>query len=121
MGVGIIGTQHSYDFELARIIGIHEALLFQDIDYWCRENAANPKCHHDGFVWMFHSVSDFSIRYPELTQHQIRRALERLEKRGLIATGNYNVMKADRTKWYRPLVNMYDAKFLYAETPVNDI
>ena len=35
-----------------------------------------------------------------LTQRQIEVALKKLEKEGLIITGNYNKTPFDRTKWY---------------------
>lgn len=99
---------HSYDFELAALIGIHEALLYQDIAFWCGVNAEKPECNHDGFSWMFHSVTKFMARFPELTRDQIRRALQRLENLGLIASGCYN--KRLRDKWYRVAKDLQTAK-----------
>lgn len=99
---------HSYDFELAALIGIHEALLYHDIAFWCGVNAKKPECNHDGFSWMFHSVTKFMARFPELTRDQIRRALQRLENLGLIASGCYN--KRLRDKWYRVAKDLQTAK-----------
>ena len=103
-------TTHSYDFELAALIGIHEAVLYQDIAFWCNVNVDKPECIHDGVPWMFHSVSSFMKRFPELTKDQIRRALNRLETLGLIVSGCFNKKGYDRTKWYRPVKDLQTAK-----------
>lgn len=93
-------SAHLFDSEIALKVGVNAAVIYQNIVFWCEKNAANGKHIHDGMAWTYNSVRAFSEMFPYLTQDQIRRAIERLEAGGLIATGNFNEDSRDRTKWF---------------------
>lgn len=92
--------QHSFDVEIAQKYGILEAILLENIYYWIKKNEANNKHFYDGKYWTYNSRKAFAKIFPYASEKQIRTALEKLIKNGLIITGNYNQDGRDRTLWY---------------------
>ncbi len=92
--------QHSFDVEIAQKYGILEAILLENIYYWIKKNEANNKHFYDGKYWTYNSRKAFAEIFPYASEKQIRTALEKLIKNGLIITGNYNQDGRDRTLWY---------------------
>lgn len=93
-------SAHLFDSDVAMKVGVNAAVIYQNIVFWCEKNAANGKHVHDGRAWTYNSVRAFSELFRYLTADQIRRAIERLEAEGFIATGNFNEDPRDRTKWF---------------------
>jgi DNA-binding PadR family transcriptional regulator len=91
---------HHFNVEFARLYGIEEAILIENIYWWVKKNKANNKNFYDGDYWTYNSSRAFSELFPYMNQQKIRRALINLEENGLIKTGNYNKLKYDRTLWY---------------------
>lgn len=92
--------QHSFDVEIAQKYGILEAILLENIYYWIKKNEANNKHFYDEKYWTYNSRKAFAEIFPYASEKQIRTALEKLIKNGLIITGNYNQDGRDRTLWY---------------------
>ena len=92
--------EHSFDIEIAKELGIEEAILLKNIYFWIQKNEANNKHFADGYYWTYNSVKAFNELFPYLTEKRIRSALQNLEEKGYIITGNYNKSAYDRTKWY---------------------
>lgn len=90
----------SFNIYFARDYGTNEAVLFQNILYWCDFNRMNNRNFHDGLYWTFNKASAFSMQFPFLTERQVRYALAKLEEKGLIKSGNFNKTRYDQTKWY---------------------
>lgn len=93
-----------FDTEVALDVGVNAAIIYQNIKYWCEKNMANDVHKHDGFYWTYNSVSAFNELFPYLSAKQIRTAIDTLEKRGYIRSGNFNDSQYDRTKWYADLL-----------------
>jgi hypothetical protein len=93
---------HSFDPDIAQRVGIHAAVLYQNIVWWCAKNAANGHNEHDDHNWTYNSVRAWSELFPYMTPKQIRTSLERLEADGMILSGSYNKSAYDRTKWFCP-------------------
>ena len=93
---------HSFDPDIAQRVGVHAAVLYQNIVWWCAKNAANGHNQHDGHNWTYNSVRAWSELFPYMTPKQIRTSLERLEADGMILAGSYNKSAYDRTKWFCP-------------------
>jgi len=91
---------HSFDPDVAARVGVNAAVIYQNILFWTRKNAANGRHVHDGHVWTYNSVKALNELFSYLTPDQIRRAISKLLEAGLIAEGNYNASAYDRTKWY---------------------
>jgi hypothetical protein len=83
---------------LAKLIGLHEAIMLQQIHYWI----SNPKNDgvHDGRRWVYNSTRQWQEQVPFMSESQIWDALKSLERGGLVVVGNYNKSGFDRTKWY---------------------
>lgn len=105
---------HCYDSEVAKVVGIPAAAIFHNISYWIFHNETNGTNLKEGEHWTYNSAAAFAEQFPELTQDQVRRALEKLREAGFIKVGNYNKNCFDRTSWYAIGENggaAYEAQF----------
>lgn len=91
---------HSFNTAIAKECGMAAAVLFENIRYWIRKNAANNKHFYDGRYWTYNSNKAFAEQFDYLSPDQIYRAIAKLEAKGLLLGGNYNASPYDRTKWY---------------------
>lgn len=91
---------HTFNVEIAERYGLAEAIILQNLSFWCAKNAANRTNYQDGKYWTYNSVAAFSELFPYLTKSKISRALKSLEADGLIIIGCYNKSAYDRTRWY---------------------
>ncbi len=95
-----MAESHYFDVHIAKLYGVHCAVVLQNIWHWLRKNEANGVNFYDGTYWTYNSTKAFSDLFPYLSQKQIETALKKLRDEGIIITGNYNVVKYDRTLWY---------------------
>jgi len=88
---------------LAAKIGLNEAIVVQQLNYWLHETTKAKKQTHyrDGYYWVWNTYEDWHCQFPWWSTRTIRRILEDLEELGLVITANYNKMPMDKTKWYR--------------------
>ncbi len=93
---------HQFNPDIAKLVGVNAAVIYQNIVWWTEKNAANERHFYEGRYWTYNSVKAFDDLFPYLTRNQIRSALLRLEEEGLIVCGNFNQSAYDRTKWYSP-------------------
>jgi hypothetical protein len=89
-----------FDPEIAKDIGVGEAIMYANIEYWCGRNEFNNKNFYDGCYWTYNSKKAYAKLFPFWTEKQIRTILDNLRKKGYIKTGNYNKAKYDKTLWY---------------------
>lgn len=93
-------TYHLLCPSLARRYGVHAALVVKHIwDEVCANERAG-RCSFAGRTWMRSSQMMFTAIMPYLTKDMVRRALERLMKRGVIVRGEFGDSRFDRTSWY---------------------
>lgn len=92
--------KYQIDSEVAELVGVNAAIIFENIAYWVRKNIANEVNIHDGNVWTYNSMRAYEELIPFLSHKQIRIAIDKLKENGLIVTGNYNKNKMDKTQWY---------------------
>lgn len=91
---------HSFDTDVANMVGVAAATIAYNIQHWCEKNAANDAHQYEGRSWTYNSVSAFKELFPYLSPKQIRTALDKLESAGLVISGNFNKQGRDQTKWY---------------------
>lgn len=91
---------HNFNVDFAKEHGLVEAILIENLYYWCKHNLANEKNIKENKAWTYNSVKAFNELFPYLTPHKINRALKNLEEKELIEVGNFNENPYDRTKWY---------------------
>ena len=82
--------------KLAAAIGVHEAIMLQQIHYWLCVGGHE----RDGRRWIYNSYTDWAAQVPFWSRETVRRVLGRLRARGLVITGDYNRHGYDRTLWY---------------------
>jgi hypothetical protein len=87
--------------ELAKKIGLNEAIVFQQIHYWTEINKKANQNLRDGYHWTYNSYEQWNEQFPFWHVNTIKKTIANLEKARLIVSGNYNKLKIDRTKWYR--------------------
>ena len=92
--------QHYFNTEIARRFGVIPAIVAQNLWYWVRQNEKHNKNCFDGRWWVYESVREMSEVLCYLTHNQVRAALDKLEKCGIIIKGNFNKTRYDRTTWY---------------------
>ena len=91
---------HSFDTEIAELVGINAAIIFGNIAFWIQKNEANKEHYHDGCYWTYNSKAAYKTLFPYMTEKQIRVAFQKLIDEGMIKTGCYNEKPFDRTLWY---------------------
>jgi len=84
---------------LADVLGIHNAHIISQIDYWLQ----NPEAGYivDGEKWIFNGYSAWAQQLPWMSVDQIGRRIRQLEAQNLIISDNFNNTTRDRRKWYR--------------------
>lgn len=91
---------HSFNVEVAQRYGIEEAILLENLFWWCEKNRANGKHYIQGKYWTYNSAKAFAELFPYMSPAKIRRTLVGMEEKGLIISDNFNENKYDQTKWY---------------------
>ncbi|MBU8787999.1 hypothetical protein MHB78_00995 [Bacillus sp. FSL K6-0138] len=81
---------------LAKEIGLNEAIVLQQVHYWLKSSGKK----RDGRKWIYNTYDEWLEQFPFWSKNTLRRTVARLEESGLLITGNFNKMKADKTKWY---------------------
>lgn len=86
---------------LARALGLNEALVLQQINYWIEINKKPGKNYHDGKYWTYNSIRAWQEKdFDYMSVDTVKRTFAKLEKAGDLFIGNYNKNPRDKTKWY---------------------
>jgi hypothetical protein len=92
---------HAFNVDLAKEVGIPEAILLNNIYFWWNHNMKTGKNQKKGKYWTFNSASNFTRLFPYMGRASIARYLRNLEDTGyLISDNTLNKLPFDRTKWY---------------------
>lgn len=81
---------------LARVLGICESFILQQLHYWLSKGAH----HKDGRHWVYNTQEDWAEKLQAFSKRTIQRAFSSLLEKRLVIVGNYNRRKYDRTIWY---------------------
>ena len=93
-------SYHSFNTKIAKKLGMVEAVLLHNIQFWIEKSKANNKHFYKGKYWTYSSAKEFSDFFKYLSQQQITRALKRLVDDGWLIKDNFNTDKFNRTSWY---------------------
>lgn len=91
---------------LAELIGLNEAIILQQVHYWIvtemktNDNDVIAKHMHDGKWWIWNTYEQWQEQFKFWSIATIKRTISKLEKSGLLLSGNFNKYGYDRTKWY---------------------
>lgn len=93
---------------VAVVLGVNEALILQQINYWIQAS----KNEYDNHFWTFNSYNDWRKQFPFWSKETIGRGIRNLERMGLvISTVGPNKRATDRTKWYRINHDVFEELF----------
>ena len=99
---------------LARELGLNEAPVLQQINYWIEINKKSGNNYHDGKYWTYNSIRAWQEKdFDYLSVDTVKRTFSKLEKAGYLLVGNYNKDPRDKTKWYT--INDNKLEELYLE------
>lgn len=82
---------------LAVAIGLNNSIVVQQVHYWLRVS----KNERDGHKWVYKTIDEWHEEFPFWSKRTLERVIQNLEDMKILAAGNYNKLKMDRTKWYR--------------------
>jgi DNA-binding PadR family transcriptional regulator len=88
---------------LATAIGLNEAIVLQQIHYWLKSyQHTRSKAHHrKGRWWVYNTYEQWQAdNFPFWSTSTIRRAINELEKRGLLIGEQLERHDWQRRKWY---------------------
>lgn len=89
------------DTDLAVALGSNgdrEAIVLQQLNYWLHSKWAKEI---NGRMWIYNTFENWQKdNFPWLSLPTVKRIFTKLEKKGLIITGNFNKAGFDKTKWY---------------------
>lgn len=86
---------------LAKVIGLNEAIVLQQVHYWLQDKKKNNKDYYNGHYWIYNTYEKWNEQFPFWSVATIRRTIAKLEKKDeLLIVGNYNMAGFDKTKWY---------------------
>ena len=84
---------------LARLIGLNEAIVLQQIHYWL--SAPNSGKEINGRRWVRNSLPHWHEQnFPFWSFNTVRRTFKRLIVMGLLEADNHNQSGFNRTQWY---------------------
>lgn len=91
---------YQFDPDVACALGVNAAILLYYIDWWITKNKVEGRNFYEGRYWTYNSAKAFAELFPFWSEDLIQKLLVKLEKTGIIISGNFNEDKRDRTKWY---------------------
>lgn len=102
-------TLRYFDARIAVKLGLKEAIILQQIDYWIKSAEKNETNYHDGYYWTFNSIPGWAKQFPFWSEKTTERILKDLRETGcLIVTNEYNRRNNDNTLWYRIVYDKLD-------------
>lgn len=76
---------------LAREIGLNEALILQQINYWIEINKKTGKNFFEGRYWTYNSIKSWRENdFDYMSLDTVKRTFAKLEKQGYLMSGNFN-------------------------------
>lgn len=91
---------HSFDIKVAKELGVDQAIMISNFQYWIAYNSANKQNFHDGRYWTYNSYKSFTEIFPYFSPKQIRRIVQDLITKEVLIVGNFNELRNDHTNWY---------------------
>jgi len=99
---------HSFSLNVAKLIGLKDAIILQHFVYWWKINLFNGQNLKDGNYWTYQKRTAIAETFPYLTPREVQLCCDRLEKEKYIETGNFNKNGYDRTIWYSITCKTYN-------------
>ena len=84
--------------ELARRVGLNEAIALQQISYWVNETESGIQ--FEGRRWIYNTYPNWVKQFPFWSEETVKRTMISLRRQGLILVEQLNKEKHDRTNYY---------------------
>lgn len=84
--------------QLAVRIGLNEAIILQQINYWL--NDTESRHDHDGKLWVYNTYEEWQKQFPFWSVPTIKRTLASLEKQGVVIAKKLQKTQCNHTKFY---------------------
>ncbi|PWL79686.1 hypothetical protein DBY21_02785 [Candidatus Gastranaerophilales bacterium] len=92
--------EYGFNIIIAEKLGVNEAIMIRNFQFWLEKNKANEKNYCDGRYWTYNSIAAFCKIFPFWSRDQIRYILKKLTDKGILISGNFNKNPYDKTLWY---------------------
>lgn len=90
-----------FDADVAEAIGLNEAIILSQLNYWLKVNQKNNKNFHNGRYWCYNTFSDWrENNFSFFSESTIRRAFGTLKELGIVVTMPNPQTKFDKTNFY---------------------
>lgn len=84
--------------ELARRVGLNEAIALQQISYWVTETESGIE--FEGRRWIYNTYPNWVKQFPFWSEDTVKRTMISLKNQGLILVEQLNKGSHDRTNYY---------------------
>ena len=91
---------HCFNVELAKLIGLAEAIVLQHFYFWHQRARNLPDMNREGRVWFYRSVAEMRDVFPYLSDANVRTAIQHLVDRGLVTKGDFSEKSMYKATWY---------------------
>ena len=61
------------DKEIATILGLNEALVLQQLNYWIEKNRENNRNFHEGRYWTYNTINEWQEEFPSWSTSAVKR------------------------------------------------
>lgn len=89
-----------FDPNLAARIGLNEAIVIHQIEYWLDKYKDDPTHIKDGKVWVYNTYEDWQAQFPFWCLRTVKSIFKNLVDKGILIAGCYNKLHLDKTRWY---------------------
>jgi hypothetical protein len=90
-----------FDENIAVAIGLEEAIVVKQIEYWLKVNEKAGANKKDGHYWVYNSIAEWHEQFPFWSFSTVKRIFQSLRDKEILITAKYNRMKNDKSLWYR--------------------
>ena len=74
---------HSFDTDVAALVGVNAAIIFNNIAFWIKKNEANEENYYDGCYWTYNTKAAWRTLFPYMGEKQFKAALQKLIDEGV--------------------------------------
>lgn len=98
--MSLLNSEHPIviNAQLARIVGLNEAIVLQQLNYWINGTASGVE--HDGRRWVYNTQDQWQEQFPFWSVDTVKRAFASLKKQRLILVEQLSKKQHDRTNYY---------------------
>lgn len=83
------------DKNLAKIIGLNESIVIQQIHYWIELNKSKNINFYEDKHWTYNTMIQWQEEFPFWSIETVKRTFKKLRDKNLLLIGNFNKLKID--------------------------